>query len=70
MDPDAVASTDWPPQWLINTPMTFGWSRNESRDCQPGIGLTLNWNKPNQRLKPFVLLRVGYWELNIGWLFS
>jgi hypothetical protein len=36
---------------------------------QPGFGLSIFWNEPRKPWKPFIVMDIWHWHIQIGWLF-
>lgn len=59
----------WPPVTDPNGFLSsFGAQPYVDNDEQPGFGIGIYWNNPEERRRPYVVFHVWRWVLCIGWL--
>lgn len=65
--------TTWPPEFMGDEPFDVSLGIQpgviETDDVeQPGFGIGLYWNNPNNKRRPYLLISVWRWRVCIGWL--
>lgn len=60
--------TTWPPSTEPDGFLTSFGIQPVGPEEQPGLGIGIYWNNPEDRRRPFVSVQLWRWILCIGWL--
>ena len=61
-------------EWDVDPFLSGGMENNigspvvQHLEEQPGFGVELRWNQPRKPWKPFLVITLWRWSINIGWL--